>query len=126
MKHTNSDTGKMLPQTKETPSLHTVSSEVENARGLRTCWALDLLANKFTVILIFQQWECARMTTICFLFRAQYTNFSKESDIPFPLFISNQCLLVRPPWWDIIATMLLNFGGGVPIRLTAPQQQEED
>lgn len=102
----------MLPQTKETSSLHSVSSEVEDARGLRTCWALDILANKFTVILIFQQWKCARTTTICFLFRAQYTNFSKESDIPLPLFISNQCLLVRPPWWDIIVTMLLNLRGG--------------
>lgn len=101
----------MLPQTKETSSLHSVSIEVENARGLQTCWALDLLANKFTVILIFQQWKCARTTTICFLFRAQSTNFSKESDIPLPLFISNQCLLVRPPWWDIIATMLLDLGG---------------
>lgn len=69
----------MLPQTKEILSLHSVSSGVENARGLWTCWALDLLVNKFTVILIFQQWKCARTTTICFLFRAQYTNFSKVS-----------------------------------------------
>lgn len=102
----------MLPQTKETSSSHSVSSGVKNARGLRTCWVLNLLANKFTVILIFQQWKYDRTPTICFLFRAQYTNFSKKSDTPLPHFISNQCLLVSSLWWDIIATMLLNLGWG--------------
>lgn len=44
------------------------------------------------------------------LFRRQYTNFSRESNVTLVhTSIGSPCLLVRPPWWASILEMASKF-----------------